>query len=161
MIIKVSEYIPGLLGRITELHGKYYHQHWNFDLFFESKVAIELADFLNHFNPANDGLWIARIDDQIVGSIAISGRDADTLGARLRWLIVAPECQGQGLGKLLMREAIDFCKCARFKRIYLTTFAGLDAARHLYEKEGFRLVTEQRDNHWGKFVSEHTFELLL
>jgi len=93
MIVKISEYIPGLLGRITELPGKYYHQHWNFELFFESKVAIELADFLNHFNPANDGLWIARIDDQIVGSIALSGRDADAVGARLHWLIVAPECQ--------------------------------------------------------------------
>ena len=161
MIVKISEYIPGLLGRITELPGKYYHQHWNFELFFESKVAIELADFLNHFNPANDGLWIARIDDQIVGSVAISGRDALKVGARLRWLIIAPECQGQGLGKLLMREAIDFCKLAYFKRIYLTTFAGLDAARQLYEKEGFRLVTEKIDNHWGKFVSEHTFELLL
>ena len=141
--------------------GAIEHIRRDFDLFFESKVAIELADFLNQFNPANDGLWIARIDDQNVGSIAISGRDADTVGARLRWLIVAPKCQGQGLGKLLMREAIDFCTCARFKRIYLTTFAGLDAARHLYEKEGFRLLTEQRDNHWGRFVSEHTFELLL
>jgi GNAT superfamily N-acetyltransferase len=161
MIIKVSEYIPGLLGRITELHGKYYHQHWGFDLFFEAKVATELADFLNHFDPARDGLWVVGIDQQIVGSIAISGRDANTLGARLRWLIVAPEYQGQDFGKLLMREAIDFCECARFKRIYLTTFAGLDGARHLYEKEGFRVVSEQKDAHWGKAVLEQTFELML
>jgi GNAT superfamily N-acetyltransferase len=161
MIIKVSEYIPGLLGRITELHGKYYHQHWGFDLFFEAKVATELADFLNHFDPGHDGLWIADVDKQIVGAIAISGRDAETLGARLRWLIVAPEYQGKGFGKLLMREAIDFCKYARFNRIYLTTFAGLDGARHLYEREGFRVVTEKEDSHWGKAVMEQTFELML
>ena len=161
MIVKVSEYVPGLLGRITELHGQYYQQYWDFDLFFETKVAIELADFMNQFNPARDGLWVAGMDNRIVGSIAISGRDADTLGARLRWLIVAPECHGQCIGKRLMHEAVDFCRHARFKRIYLTTFAGLDAARHLYEQEGFRIVTEQKDAHWGKTVSEQIFELLL
>ena len=143
------------------MHGRCYHQHWGFDQYFESKVAIELADFLGNFNPAQDGLWVADSDDKIVGAVAISGRDADTVGARLRWLIVAPEYQGQGLGNLLMRGAIDFCKCARFKRIYLTTFAGLDVARHLYEQLGFHVITEQKDSHWGKTVLEQTFELLL
>ena len=161
MIISVSQYIPGLLGRITALHARYYHQHWGFDLFFETKVAIEFADFLHHFDPAQDGLWVAMMDNQIAGSIAISGREAGTLGARLRWLIVAPEYQGRGFGKRLMREAVDFCRRARFKRIYLTTFAGLDAARHLYEKEGFRVVIEQEDAHWGKTVLEQTCELML
>ncbi len=161
IITKVSEYIPGLLGRITELHGRYYHQHWGFDLFFESKVAAELADFLNLFDPSQDGLWIARIDEQIIGSIAISGRDADTVGARLRWLIVAEEHQNNGVGKKLMREAIDFCKQAHFRSVYLTTFGGLDAARHLYEVAGFRLMKEQRDSHWGKTVLEQTYELVL
>lgn len=161
MIISVSQYIPGLLGRITALHARYYHQHWGFDLFFETKVATELADFLHHFDPAQDGLWVAMMDNQIAGSIAISGREAGTLGARLRWLIVAPEYQGRGFGKRLMREAVDFCRRARFKRIYLTTFAGLDAARHLYEKEGFRVVIEQEDAHWGKTVLEQTCELML
>jgi GNAT superfamily N-acetyltransferase len=161
MIISVSQYIPGLLGRITELHARYYHQHWGFDLFFETKVAAELADFLNCFNPAQDGLWVAMMDNQIVGSVAISGREAKTLGARLRWLIVASEYQGRGFGKRLMCEAVDFCRRARFKRIYLTTFAGLNVARHLYEKEGFRVVIEQEDAHWGKTVLEQTFELIL
>jgi hypothetical protein len=31
----------------------------------------------------------------------------------------------------------------------------------LYEKEGFRVVIEQEDAHWGKTVLEQTFELLL
>jgi GNAT superfamily N-acetyltransferase len=161
MISNVSQYMPGLLGRITELHARYYHQHWGFDLFFETKVAAELADFLHYFDPAQDGLWVAMMDNQIVGSVAVSGREAGTLGARLRWLIVAPEYQGRGFGKRLMREVVDFCRQARFKRIYLTTFAGLDAARHLYEKKGFRVVIEQEDAHWGKTVREQTFELLL
>jgi Acetyltransferase (GNAT) family. len=161
MIVSVSKYMPGLLGRITELHAGYYHRHWGFDLFFETKVAFELADFLQHFDSTRDGLWAAMMDDHIIGAIAVSGRDAATIGARLRWLIIAREYQGRGFGKRLMRAAMDFCRQARFKRIYLTTFAGLDAARHLYEQEGFRVVVEQEDAHWGKTVREQTFELVL
>ncbi|MFH1078682.1 MAG: GNAT family N-acetyltransferase [Pseudomonadota bacterium] len=161
MIISVSEYMPGLLGRITELHASYYHGHWGFDLFFETKVAVELADFLQHFDSSRDGLWVAMIDDHIIGAIAISGRDAATIGGRLRWLIVAPQYQGRGYGKRLMRAAMDFCRRARFKRVYLTTFAGLDAARRLYEQEGFRIDVEQEDAHWGKTMREQTFELML
>ncbi len=161
MIISVSEYMPGLLGRITELHAGYYHRQWGFDLFFEAKVAAELADFLQHFDSTRDGLWAAMREGHIIGAIVVSGRDAAIIGARLRWLIVAPQYQGRGYGKRLMRTAMDFCRQTRFKRIYLTTFAGLDAARHLYEQEGFRVVVEQEDAHWGKTVLEQTFELML
>jgi GNAT superfamily N-acetyltransferase len=59
-----------------------------------------------------------------------------------------------------MSAAMDFCRQARFSRIYLTTFAGLDAARHLYEREGFRVIAEQEGAHWGKTVREQTFELI-
>lgn len=161
MIISISKYMPGLLGRITELHAGYYYRHWGFDLFFETKVAAELADFLQRFDSTRDGLWVAMMDDHIIGAIAVNGRDAATIGARLRWLIVAPEYQGRGYGKQLMRAAMDFCRQTRFKRIFLTTFAGLDTARHLYEQEGFRVVVEQEDAHWGKTVREQTFELML
>ena len=159
-IMKVSEYFPGLLGRVAELHGRYYHRHWGFGLFFEAKVATEMAAFLERFDPARDGLWIVVAEDRIIGAVAIVGQDAGTVEARLRWLIVAPEHQGRGIGKVLMQEAVAFCRHAGFRRVWLTTFAGLDAARHIYEKEGFHLLEEREDAHWGKTVPEQTFELL-
>jgi hypothetical protein len=33
-------FIPGSLGRVAELQGTYYHQHWGFGLFFEAKIAV-------------------------------------------------------------------------------------------------------------------------
>ena len=33
-----------------------------------------------------------------------------------------------------------------------------DAARHLYEKHGFKLTDEQRGNMWGVEVNEQRFE---
>jgi GNAT superfamily N-acetyltransferase len=159
--VKLSGYIPGAIGRIVELHGRYYHEHWGFDLFFESKVATELSEFLCRFNEARDGFWVARVEEKIVGSIAIDGIDHDGQGAHLRWFIVAPENQDQGIGKILIGEAIEFCRRAEFKRVYLWTFAGLDAARHLYEKFGLKLSEQHEGNQWGKRVTEQMFELSL
>ena len=159
--IKLSGYIPGAIGRIAELHGNYYHEHWSFGLFFEAKVAAELSEFLCRFHEAHDGFWIASAEDKIVGSIAIDGIDVANKDAHLRWFIVAPENQGQGIGKVLLDEAIQFCRKTGFCRVYLWTFAGLDCARHLYEKWGFRLSEQRVGNQWGKTVNEQMFTLIL
>jgi ribosomal protein S18 acetylase RimI-like enzyme len=161
--IELTGYSPGVIGRITELHGTYYHEHWGLGLYFEAKVATELAAFMNRFNPAHDGLWIAQANGNIVGSVFIDGSDADGKGARLRWFIIAPEYQGQGLGNRLMEEAVAFCRRVGFRRVYLTTFKGLDAARHLYEKYGFRLCGEEDGSHLtGKSsLVEQVFEFIL
>jgi GNAT superfamily N-acetyltransferase len=159
--VKLSGYVPGAIGRVAELHGKYYHEHWGFDLFFESKVATELSEFLCRFSQTRDGFWLATMEERIVGSITIDGIHFDSKGGHLRWFIVAPENQGQGIGKILLEEAIEFCRRTGFKRIYLWTFSGLDGARHLYEKFGFRLSEQHEGNQWGKKVIEQMFEVRL
>lgn len=154
-------YQPGALGWVVGLHGAYYHEHWQFGWYFEAKVATELAELFGRFEPTRDGFWLAKRAGRIVGSVTIDGGQADTVGARLRWFIVDPACQGQGIGQALIEAALAFCRQAGFRRVYLTTFAGLDAARHLYERHGFRLVAEQTDNHWGATTREQEFELYL
>jgi len=159
--VKLSSYIPGAIGRIAELHGTYYHKHWGFALFFESKVAIELSEFLRRFNEALDGFWVASVGEKIVGAIAIDGVNHASKGAHLRWFIVALENQGQGIGGMLLKEAVEFCRKKKFARVYLWTFAGLDQARHLYEKFGFKLCEQREGTQWGKTVQEQRFELNL
>jgi GNAT superfamily N-acetyltransferase len=159
--VKLSGYIPGAIGRIAELHGTYYHKHWGFHLFFESKVAIELSEFLRRFNEASDGFWVARMEEKIVGSIAIDGVEHDSQGAHLRWFIAAPEYQARGIGNRLLSEAIAFCRTKKYGRVYLWTFAGLDPARHLYQKFGFKLCEEHEGNQWGRTVTEQRFELIV
>ena len=41
---------------------------------------------------------------------------------------------------------------------YLTTFAGLDAARRLYEEIGFTLTSEHADTTWGVPLNEQRFD---
>jgi hypothetical protein len=60
-----------------------------------------------------------------------------------------------------MRAALDFCRSNRYPRVYLWTFEGLHAARHLYEKAGLVLAEERRGTQWGTEVTEQRFEVRL
>lgn len=152
-------YYPGVIGMITEAHAVYYHEHWGFDVSFETQVGRELSEFMATFQEGRDGFWAATEGGRFAGSVAIDGREAGTEGARLRWFIVVPNRQGTGLGKSLLRRAVDFCRQEGFHRVYLWTFEGLEAARALYEDEGFRLCEEHVVAQWGQNVTEQRFQL--
>lgn len=152
----VPGYLPGTIGAVAALHADFYSRAHGFGAFFEAKVARECAEFCARLDPAHDGLWLAVDHGRILGSIAIDGADAD--GAHLRWFIVGDERRGHGLGKRLFDAAMRFCQRVGHERVYLTTFAGLDAARALYERAGFRLVREADGQTWGTAVREQRFE---
>lgn len=154
----VAGYRPGAIGRIAELHATYYSHHAGFGLDFERLVAQGLCDFLARFEPGRDGLWLLLQGEHIEGSIAIDGLHAQDTGAHLRWFMVSDALRGQGQGRLLLRTAMNFCRQAGYERSFLWTFEGLDAARHLYEAEGFRLVHAAPGSQWGREVVEQRFE---
>lgn len=152
-------YIPGSIGRISELHGIYYHKHWGFGLYFEAKVATELSEFFRRYDKKSDGIWMASVDGRIEGSVAIDGVGAEKEGAHLRWFIVSDVLRGKGVGRKLIHRAVDFCRARGYKRVYLWTFEGLNAARHLYEDVGFQLIKQQQGVQWGTTVNEQYFAL--
>ena len=157
--IKITGYVPGAIGRVSELHALYYNKYWGFGQFFEAKVATELSEFLSRFDSNRDGFWIACLEGHVEGSITIDGIKADTDSAHLRWFILSDTVRGRGIGNQLMKEAIRFCKEKRYRRVYLWTFEGLQAARHLYEKFGFRLIEQHEGEQWGRRVIEQKFML--
>jgi len=154
-------YLPGSVGRIAELHGVYYHENWDFELYFETKVAVELSEFMRRYNKEQDRLFTAVLDKRIEGSIVIDGLHSDTKGAHLRWFIVSNRIRGKGVGSRLIEKAVCFCRERKYKKIYLWTFEGLDAAKHLYLKQGFELAEQREGIHWGKRVNEQRFELTM
>ena len=159
--IEISGYYPGVVGKITELHAVYYYENWGFDVSFETQVGGELSEFVASFDSQRDGLWVATIKGEFAGAVAIDGLNAFDDGARLRWLIVEPEFQGNGIGKELILRAVDFCKRKQFPRVYLWTFDGLHNARKLYEAVDFLLSEEAEENQWGQTIKEQKFELEL
>ncbi len=158
--VTYTSYRPGDLGRVIWLHGDYYHRHWGFDLSFEAQEARELAEFLLRLDGSRDLFLAARLDGELAGAIAIDGQAGEGV-ARLRWFIVDERQQGRGLGRGLIRRALDFCRQAGHHRVFLWTFEGLGAARSLYDQHGFQLAEERLVEQWGGLVREQRLELLL
>lgn len=149
---------PGCIGRIVELHGRYYAAAAGFGVDFESRVASELADFCRRYQPGRDGLWLAMDGERIEGSIAIDGSHAAEDGAHLRWFIVSEAARGSGAGEALLRTALAFCDERGYARCHLWTFDSLHAAAHLYRKHGFEVLRTERGTQWGREVNEQLLQ---
>lgn len=156
---------PGLLGRCIEMHARHYSAASGFGSKFEAIVAGGLSELATRLDRPCNAIWAGLIDDRIVGTIAIDGEDLNATDtpdahrrlAHLRLFIVDPSARGSGLGKALLQEALTFVDRQDFTETHLWTFKGLDAARHLYEASGFRLVEERPGSQWGAHVLEQRF----
>lgn len=150
-------YRPGLVGRIVEMHATHYAANWGFGRAFEAVVARGLADFMDRLDNKPNRIWALMDGGRIVGSIAIDGEDMGAGTAHLRWFIIENGLRGGGHGKALLDAALGFVDSGRFTETRLWTFAGLDAARRLYETRGFVLAQEHRGDQWGTEVLEQMF----
>jgi putative acetyltransferase len=56
----------------------------------------------------------------------------------LRKMYFLPELRGMGAGTALMQLCLDAARRHGFRRCYLETLKGMDAAMKLYERSGFR-----------------------
>ncbi len=157
--MSLPDYRPGLLADIVRLHSDYYARGWNFGLAFEAKVARELSEFAVGFRAGID-FFAARFDGHgaLLGTISVEGPHANEPLAHLRWFITSDAARGTGLGRSLMLAAIEHADGAGFPGTYLTTFEGLQAARHLYDSFGFVKVAESARDQWSGGVVEQRFE---
>lgn len=55
-------------------------------------------------------------------------------------LLVWPDLQKQGIGKLLIKEAKDYASKKGYKKMSLNVLSNNENARYLYEKQGFQEV---------------------
>jgi GNAT superfamily N-acetyltransferase len=158
MPVTFEGYRPGALGGVLGLHMDYYAREWGFGQAFETKVASELAAFLARLDPGRDLFLTAWRGDALAGSISMDVSGGGPDGAHLRWFVVSDTERGSGLGKQLMARAIDHADRVGGGPVWLTTFAGLEAARALYERHGFELCAQSDDDQWQGGVREQLFK---
>ena len=156
--IEIHEgFLPGAIGRVAEIHGRYYAREWGMSSFFEARVASGMAEFSQRLDRPVNQIWLALQAGEIVGSIAVDGEDLGEGKAHVRWVIVDDGVRGSGTGRRLLDAAIKFCEARGFPVVHLWTFKGLDAARKLYEEAGFVLAEEWSGDQWGQMLTEQRF----
>src|SRR5262245_32924322 len=142
-------YEPGLIGRVGELHGRYYATVWGVGARFELMMTREFCDFIEQYDPERDIVLSAFIGGVVAGSISILGGKPGADSAQLRFFLVDPKYHGRGAGKALLTAALEWCRERGFSRIFLWTVDNLPQSRQLYENAGFRVTTRCIDDRYS------------
>jgi DNA-binding MarR family transcriptional regulator/GNAT superfamily N-acetyltransferase len=150
----VREPRHGDFGWIVKRNAEIYAEEYGWTAPFEGVCSQIVADFVNKFDAKRERCWIAEMDGENVGSIMLAKESDDT--ARIRLLLVDPKARGLGVGARLVNECLRFARRTGYKKITLWTHSVLTAARHIYQKAGFRLMRTERHSSWGRpVISEH------
>jgi DNA-binding MarR family transcriptional regulator/GNAT superfamily N-acetyltransferase len=151
--------VPGDFGWIVRRHAEIYAQEYGWGEPFEGLCAQIVADFANDYDKKRERCWIAEMDGEPVGCVFLV-KDSEKV-ARVRLLLVDPKARGLGLGARLVDECLRFARRAGYKKITLWTHSILSAARHVYQKAGFRLTGTERHKSWGRPVTSEFYDLEL
>ena len=146
------------MGYVIYRHGKLYGDEYNYDIVFETYVALAIHEFYKNYNPEIDRVWICEHDNRIVGFLLLMHRENRV--AQLRFFFIEPEYRGIGLGKKLMELYMDFLREKGYMSSYLWTTDELPSAASLYKRHGFKLTEERQSTAFGKPLKEQRYDLI-
>jgi putative acetyltransferase len=90
------------------------------------------------YSQPRSAYFVVELDGVVQGGGGIAplaGGDGDT--CELRKMYFLPSLRGLGAGTALMARCLEAARAHGFRRCYLETLRGMDAARKLYARSGF------------------------
>ncbi|MFT2091568.1 GNAT family N-acetyltransferase [Paraglaciecola sp. 2405UD69-4] len=120
-------------------------------------LYLDTETIKSFFKPNNQLVLVAENEGKVVGHVTLilSHKQREKHGASLA-IAVHPNFHGQGVGKTLMKAAIDQAdNWLNLLRIELEVYADNKSAYALYEKLGFEIEGEKRCASFknGKYVN--------
>ncbi|HLA09293.1 MAG TPA: GNAT family N-acetyltransferase [Pyrinomonadaceae bacterium] len=114
------------------------------DLCFQN-FEKELAGLPGDYAPPEGRLWLAWINQDIAGCIAL--RSLGEGICEMKRLYVRPEFRGQGLGRLLAEKLIQEARNIGYQKMRLDTLPGrMDQAIAMYRDLGFQEIERYYNN---------------
>jgi putative acetyltransferase len=86
--------------------------------------------------------FVVSVDEIIVGGGGIASFNGRNDVCELRKLFLLPEWRGLGLGKQVTEYCLQYAKSKGYKKCYLDTLSRMKGAISLYEKFGFKHLTQ-------------------
>lgn len=148
------------VNHVVRLHRAVYESEYGLEPSFADGVATQMAELRRRGFPGpREGLWLAKVDDDVAGTIALI-EESLTLG-RLADLVLRPETRGSGAGRRLVNTVLEAARAAGYERLQLFTFSDLTAAGSLYRSVGFELASSEDVVRWGRRMQWQRYELAL
>lgn len=149
----------GDIAHVVARQAVVYAEEFGWNGTYEGLAAEIAGKFLQDFDPAVEGCWIAERSGRVIGSVFVV--DAGNGVAQLRLLYVEREARGLGVGKLLVDQVVAFARDKGYQKVRLWTQSDLVAARKIYAGAGFKLVESKPHHSFGKDLVGEYWELAL
>jgi putative acetyltransferase len=101
------------------------------------------VDAMSAAYPAPGAVYfVLEVDGEVVGGGGVGPLAGGEEGVcELRKMYFLPAARGRGAGKALLARCIEEARARGYRRMYLETLTGMDAAQRLYERFGFARLT--------------------
>jgi DNA-binding MarR family transcriptional regulator/N-acetylglutamate synthase-like GNAT family acetyltransferase len=139
--------VPGELGWVVQRNAALYAAEYGWDESYEALVARIVADYAARADHKREAAWIAELDGQPAGCVFCMRKSEDV--AQLRLLLVEPHIRGRGIGERLVADCVAFARRTGYREIVLWTNDVLHAARRIYQRAGFELVSSEEHHSFG------------
>ncbi len=130
------------IEKIKELFLEY-AKSLDFELCFQN-FDKELADLPGFYSPPEGRLFLAELNGEIAGCIAL--RKLEEGICEMKRLCVKPQFRGHNIGKLLVEKLIEEAKIIGYKKMRLDTVPSMQTAQKLYKSIGFKEISPYRLN---------------
>ena len=84
--------------------------------------------------------FVVESDGRVLGGGGVAPLDGEADVCELRKMYFMPELRGRGAGDALMRRCLEAARTLGYRRCYLETLTGMDAAQKLYARHGFARI---------------------
>ena len=138
------------------MHGELYTREFGFDESFEVHIAAKVVELLRRDEPF-DSIWIAEVDGERAGSIAVSSLPGQK--AFINFVLVMDRFRGRGVARSLMDVVAEHARAHEIEVLRLETYDILEGARRLYRKMGFEIVDAKTEfRRFGRSFGQEFWE---